>query len=288
MNVRLAARSAVDGEASRPGRLLADARRRAGLTQAELAKRLAISQASVAQLEQPESNPRIATLDRALRAAGAELVISALPREPSVDESLIRQQLALTPTQRLRGLEVMYRQARELAHAGEKSVTSWPEFRPTALLAALAHAGIDYVVVGGVAIVVQATPRFTRDLDICYATDKANLERLGSLLGSLQAKLRGDDEDVPFVPDARTLRRTQMLTLTTREAAFDLLVDPPGSPGYSALRRRADVIELAGASVRIASLEDLISMKRAAGRPQDQIDIESLEIARSRLRGKRR
>ena len=48
-------------------------------------------------------------------------MISALPREPSVDESLIRQQLALTPTQRLRGLEVMYRQARELARAGEKS-----------------------------------------------------------------------------------------------------------------------------------------------------------------------
>ena len=167
-------------------------------------------------------------------------------------------------------------------------MTSWPEFRPTALLGALAHASIDYVVVGGVAIVVQAAPRFTRDLDICYATDKTNLERLGSLLVSMQAKLRGVDEDVPFVPDAPTLRRTQMLTLSTREGDLDLLVDPPGSPGYAALRRRADVIELAGASVRIASLEDLISMKRAAGRPQDQIDIESLEIARSRLRGKRR
>jgi Nucleotidyl transferase AbiEii toxin, Type IV TA system len=167
-------------------------------------------------------------------------------------------------------------------------VASWPEFRPTALLGLLAHAKIDFVVVGGVAIVVQASPRFTRDLDICYATDKANLARLGSLLVSLEAKLRGVDDDVPFVPDARMLRRTQMLTLTTREGALDLLVDPPGSPGYAALRRRADVIDLAGASVRIASVEDLISMKRAAGRPQDQIDVESLEIARSRLRGKRR
>lgn len=167
-------------------------------------------------------------------------------------------------------------------------MASWPEFRPTALLGLLAHAKIDFVVVGGVAIVVQASPRFTRDLDICYATDKANLARLGSLLVSLEAKLRGVDDDVPFVPDARMLRRTQMLTLTTREGDLDLLVDPPGSPGYAALRRRADVIELAGASVRIASVEDLISMKRAAGRPQDQIDVESLEIARSRLRGRRR
>jgi hypothetical protein len=167
-------------------------------------------------------------------------------------------------------------------------VVNWPEFRPTALLAMLAHAGIDFVVVGGVAVVVQASPRFTRDLDICHATDKANLERLGAFLISREARLRGVEEDVPFVPDARMLRHTQMLTLSTREGDLDLLVDPPGSPGYAALRRRADTIELAGASVRIASLEDLISMKRAAGRPQDQIDIESLEIARSRLRGKRR
>jgi hypothetical protein len=79
-----------------------------------------------------------------------------------------------------------------------------------------------------------------------------------------------------------------MLTLTTRDGELDLLVDPPGSPSYAALRRRSDVVELAGVSVRIASLEDLIGMKRAAGRPQDEIDIESLQIARSRLRGKRR
>jgi transcriptional regulator with XRE-family HTH domain len=121
MDARSPAPPAIRGEASRPGRLLADARLRGGLTQSDLAQRLAISQAAVAQLERPESNPRIATLDRALRAAGAELVISARARVPSVDESLIRQQLALTPTQRLHGLEVMYRQARELARAGATS-----------------------------------------------------------------------------------------------------------------------------------------------------------------------
>lgn len=118
MDTRPFAQSSMRGEASQPGRLLAGARARAGLTQADLAQRLAISQASVAQLERPGSNPRIATLDRALRASGAELVISAGPREPSVDESLIGQQLALTPAQRLNGLEVMYREARELSKAG--------------------------------------------------------------------------------------------------------------------------------------------------------------------------
>ncbi len=107
------------------------------------------------------------------------------------------------------------------------------------------------------------------------------------MLVALDAKLRGVDEDLPFVPDVRTLRRTQMLTLSTREGNLDLLVDPPGSPGYAALRRRADVVDLDGAPVRVASLEDLMSMKRAAGRPQDEVDVESLEVARRRLRGRR-
>jgi hypothetical protein len=166
-------------------------------------------------------------------------------------------------------------------------VASWPDFRPVALVGALAAAAVDFVVIGGVAVVVQASPRFTRDLDICYATNAANLERLGALLVSLEAKLRGVEEDVPFAPDARTLRRAQTLTLSTRDGDLDLLVDPPGSPGYAALRRRADVVDLDGVSVRIASLEDLIAMKRAAGRPQDKIDVESLEVARSRLRSRR-
>ncbi len=167
-------------------------------------------------------------------------------------------------------------------------MASWPEFRPITLIGGLARAAVDFVVIGGVAVVVQASPRFTRDLDICYATDAANLERLGALLGSLVAKLRGVDEDLPFVPDARTLRRAQTLTLSTRDGDLDLLAHPPGSPGYAALRRRADVIDLDGQPVRVASLEDLIAMKRAAGRPQDQLDLESLEVARNRLRTRRR
>ena len=166
-------------------------------------------------------------------------------------------------------------------------MANWPDFRPIELIGALVRAGVDFVVIGGVAVVVQASPRFTRDLDISYATDTANLERLGALLVALGARLRGVEEDLPFTPDARTLRHAQTLTLTTRDGDLDLLVDPPGSPGYPALRRHADVVNLDGHPVRIASLEDLIEMKRAAGRPQDETDLESLEVARSRIRGTR-
>jgi predicted nucleotidyltransferase len=161
---------------------------------------------------------------------------------------------------------------------------SRPEFALSHLLRRLVQAGVDFVVVGGVAVIVQASPRFTKDLDICYAHDQANLDRLGSVLVELGARLRGVDEDVPFVPDGRTLVHTRMLTLTTSDGDIDLLADPDGSPGYAALRRNASRIDLEGVTVLVASIEDMIAMKRAAGRPQDLVDLESLEIARRRVR----
>jgi hypothetical protein len=159
-----------------------------------------------------------------------------------------------------------------------------PELRLRELLQRLTEREVDFVVVGGVAVILQASPRFTKDLDICYAPEQANLDRLGAVLIELGAKLRGVDEDLPFVPDGRLLRQTQILTLTTVDGGLDLLVEPDGSPGYPALRRRADQIDVDGIVVRVASVEDLIAMKRAAGRPQDLVDLESLEIARRRSR----
>jgi Nucleotidyl transferase AbiEii toxin, Type IV TA system len=152
------------------------------------------------------------------------------------------------------------------------------------LLRRLVRADVDFVVIGGVAVIVQGSPRFTKDLDICYATDQANLDRLGALLVELDARLRGVEEDLPFVPDGHTLRATQILTLTTREGDLDLMADPAGSPGYRSLRRKASRIELDGETVLIASIEDLIAMKAAAGRPQDLVDLESLNMARRRAR----
>jgi hypothetical protein len=88
-------------------------------------------------------------------------------------------------------------------------VASWSEYQPAALVRALVEGGVDFVVIGGVAVVLQAMPRFTKDLDICYSTAQDNLDTLGSVLVALEARLRGIPETVPFVPDGRTLRQTQ-------------------------------------------------------------------------------
>lgn len=162
-------------------------------------------------------------------------------------------------------------------------MASFPELRLESLLGRLARAEVDFVVVGGVAVAFQGYGRSTKDLDITYATDAENLRRLGELLIDAHARHRGITEDVPFIPDDRTLARTRLLTLDTDDGGLDLLADPPGAPPYDTMRDRADRVDLDGIVIAVAALDDLLAMKRAAGRPQDLADIEALEVAR-RLR----
>jgi predicted nucleotidyltransferase len=151
------------------------------------------------------------------------------------------------------------------------------------LLGALTRRGVDFVVIGGVAAVIHGSPRNTFDLDICFATDGANLEALGQVLVEVGATLRGVEEDAAFVPDAASLRRVQVLTLATEFGTLDVLAQPNGAPRYEALRDRAERVDVGGLFVRVASVPDLIAMKRAAGRHKDLADVAELEaIARLR------
>ncbi|HLM87156.1 MAG TPA: helix-turn-helix domain-containing protein [Solirubrobacteraceae bacterium] len=101
--------------------LLRDARVNAGLTQAELARRLGVSQAAVAKLEGTRANPTIATLKHALRGAGRKLTLTTEPLARGIDETLVIEQLRLTPDQRLAQLESMYEAGRQLTIAGESA-----------------------------------------------------------------------------------------------------------------------------------------------------------------------
>jgi transcriptional regulator with XRE-family HTH domain len=100
--------------------LIKDARGRAGMTQAELGRRMGISQAAVARLERHGANPTVATLEKALAATGHCLVLDA-PARPGVDVSLIHGHLELSPAERLRSIETMYAEQRKLALAGNRA-----------------------------------------------------------------------------------------------------------------------------------------------------------------------
>jgi transcriptional regulator with XRE-family HTH domain len=88
-----------------PDTLLRDARQGAGLTQAELAERLGLTQAAIARLERPGANPTLRTLQRALHATGNQLELRSSPRKSSVDETLVASNLRMTPANRLRAFQ---------------------------------------------------------------------------------------------------------------------------------------------------------------------------------------
>ncbi len=94
--------------------LIRSARRSAGLTQAELARRLGTTQGAVAQLEHPGANPTVARLDASLRAAGRRLSLGSSPHESGVDETLLARNLRLSPAERLAAFETAHREVEEL------------------------------------------------------------------------------------------------------------------------------------------------------------------------------
>jgi hypothetical protein len=157
-------------------------------------------------------------------------------------------------------------------------VANWADFDPKPALRALTRGEVDFVVVGGIAAVLHGSSTLTTDLDIMFAPAAENLERLGAVLVALEARLRDVEDDLPFVPDAGTLRRIELLTLSTKEGALDLLRAPSGAPSYGILRRRAERYDLGGFEVLVASIEDLIAMKHSAGRLKDLAAIEELEV----------
>jgi len=154
------------------------------------------------------------------------------------------------------------------------------DFQPGRLLEELEGADIRYIVIGGVAGRILGSPLITADLDVCYSRDSPNLEALAQMLGRVHARLRGAPADIPFRLDAKSLARGDSFTFVTDLGAFDILGTPAGTDGYDDLVRTALSVDLDGLVVLVASIDDLIRMKRAAGRPKDLMAIEELGALR--------
>jgi hypothetical protein len=144
-------------------------------------------------------------------------------------------------------------------------------YDPTPLLEALADARIDFVLIGGLAGIAHGSAYPTYDLDVMYARDRPNLERLAALLRSLGATLRGAPKDLPFLLDADTLEEGGNFTFETPHGAFDILASPEGAPKYEEVKAAAEEIQLGGRRVLVASLDHLIAMKDAADRGKDRL-----------------
>jgi hypothetical protein len=154
-------------------------------------------------------------------------------------------------------------------------------YDPLKALRTLQQHGVRFVIIGGVASRLWGSPTMTNDTDICYARDQANLEQLAQALRELQARLRGVDDDVPFRLDARTLANEQNFTFTTTDGPLDVLAMPAGVDGFDELRRNVVEFDVGeGLILPVCGLDDLIRMKRAAGRVKDRIELEVLAAVR--------
>jgi hypothetical protein len=157
-------------------------------------------------------------------------------------------------------------------------------FDPLHLLQRLQAMEVRFVLIGGLAAKAHGSPTFTVDIDICYARDPENLERLASVLQEVGARPRGAPSNLPFHADRKTLERGDSFTFTTEYGDFDILGSPAGVSGFDELDANAVEAELDdGLVVRVASLDDLIRMKRAAGRPKDRVELEILGALRDEI-----
>jgi hypothetical protein len=145
------------------------------------------------------------------------------------------------------------------------------------LIAALADAGVEFVIVGGLAATAHGSARLTQDIDVVYSRSSKNLDRLVAALAPFDPYLRGAPPGLPFEWDSSTLQRGLNFTLTTTIGDIDLLGEVTGGGKYESLLPHTVVLDFFGHSCICLDLPWLIRVKRAAGRPRDLETVAELE-----------
>ena len=157
-------------------------------------------------------------------------------------------------------------------------------FKIREIFRALAEAEVDYVVVGGFAVLLHGHTRTTRDLDLVIELSKTNCERAVAALSNVGLKPRLPVPLSDFVDPAKreewqTLRNMRVFPLwdeANPERIVELFIYEPFD--FDDMRRQAVVKTLDNVPIPIASIEHLIAMKQEAARPQDLQDIAALRL----------
>ena len=146
-----------------------------------------------------------------------------------------------------------------------------------AVIRTFSEAGVEFVIVGGLAATIHGSARLTQDVDFVYSRTEANIERLVLALRPYSPYLRGAPPGLPFDWNEATIERGLNFTLTTAIGDIDLLGEITGGGDYEALVPRTVHVDLFGRRCRCLDLPGLIRTKRAAGRPKDLEVLAELE-----------
>ncbi|MDH3734619.1 MAG: hypothetical protein OEU54_13905 [Gemmatimonadota bacterium] len=160
-----------------------------------------------------------------------------------------------------------------------------PQFDPQAILESLDRHGVRYVLIGGIAAALHGSPHVTFDVDISPERSRPNLTALAAALEDLDARVRVEQHPagIAFDHSAEMLERVEILNLVTRFGALDLTFVPSGTRGYDDLKRSAEPVDVGGLLVPVASLDDVIRSKEAAGREKDRAVLPSLRRLQRKL-----
>jgi hypothetical protein len=152
------------------------------------------------------------------------------------------------------------------------------------ILEELNRAGVEFLVIGGVAVGFHGYVRATKDVDVVPAPDPENLARLATVLAALDAHLEGaddfDDGEIPDPLDPKALALGGNWVLRTRLGRFDIMQWIGEDELWARLSPTAIEAEIGGLVVKIVGYEELIALKESAGRPEDLIDLQRLRQAR--------
>ena len=145
------------------------------------------------------------------------------------------------------------------------------------ILRLLQSGGVDYVVIGGLAMICHGSAYVTKDVDLCYSRSAKNIHALAACCAAVHPYLRGAPQGLPFRFDAATIQAGLNFTLTTDLGDIDFLGEISGIGGYEKAVAMSEEKEIYGMKVRVLSLEGLIAAKKAAGRTKDQLHLLELQ-----------
>jgi hypothetical protein len=163
-----------------------------------------------------------------------------------------------------------------------------PPLDPDALISALERHGVSFVAVGGLAAQWHGAQRTTKDLDVCPAWDKENLDHVAGALRDLGARLKvpdGPAEGEEFPVDGAFLHRMELSTWRTSAGDLDVLMGIPRDSRwdlarYEQLRENAILLEIGEHTILVAALQDIIRSKEIADRPPDHEALPELRRLR--------
>lgn len=148
------------------------------------------------------------------------------------------------------------------------------------LLRRLVAAQVRFVLVGGLALGAWGAIRATKEVDVVADPDPENLQRPTRVLVEVDGRVHLGDAFVSSpLGLAAALRGDDRVLVQTSLGDLGVVRGLPGVLPYETLAARAVPVELLGTEVAVCSLEHLRAMKRAAGRPQDLVDLESRDVA---------